>query len=53
MMKKLLITILILAVLLFLLPFITGDLEDKQLNDQVRAELGLSFVQLSEAKPFI
>jgi len=47
-MKKLLITILILAVLLFLLPLITGDLEDKQLNDQVRAELGLNFVQLSD-----
>lgn len=47
-MKKLLIALFVLAVLLFLLPFITGDLEEKQLNDEVRNELGLSFLQLSD-----
>ena len=47
-MKKLLISIIALAVLLFLLPLITGDLEEKQLDDQVRNELGLNFLKLSD-----
>jgi len=47
-MKKLLIVIIVLAVILFLLPLITGDLEQKQVTDQVRGELGLSFLKLSD-----
>jgi pimeloyl-ACP methyl ester carboxylesterase len=47
-MKKALIVLLALVVLLFLLPLITGNLEEKQLDDQVRAELGLNFLQLSD-----
>ncbi|MGM0653187.1 MAG: alpha/beta fold hydrolase [Bacillota bacterium] len=47
-MKKLLITIIALLVLLFLLPSITGDLEEKKLNNQVRNELGLNYLELSD-----
>lgn len=47
-MKKILSIIIVLVVILFLLPLITGDLEQKQLNDQVRGELGLNYLQLSD-----
>ncbi len=47
-MKKLLIIIIVLTVFLFLLPLITGDLEQKQLNDQMRDELELNYLQLSD-----
>jgi len=46
--KKLLIIIIVLTVFLFLLPLITGDLEQKQLNDQMRDELELNYLQLSD-----
>jgi pimeloyl-ACP methyl ester carboxylesterase len=47
-MKKLLIIIIVLAVILFLLPIVTGDLEQNKLTDQVRNELGLNFLKLSD-----
>jgi pimeloyl-ACP methyl ester carboxylesterase len=47
-MKKLLIAVLVVALILIALPFITGDLEKKELNDEVRKELGLKFLQLTD-----
>jgi len=47
-MKKLLIAVLVIALILIALPFITGDLETKELNDEVRKGLGLEFLQLSD-----
>ncbi len=46
-MKKLLIIVIVPAVIVFLLPLLTGDLEQNQLDDQVRSELGLRFLELS------
>ena len=48
-MKKVLITVSALVLLLIILPFITGNLEVRQLNDEVRKELqGLNFLKLSD-----
>ncbi len=47
-MKKTTIILVALAVLVLLLPFITGNLEEKELNNQVRNELELSFLELSD-----
>ncbi len=47
-MKKIVIIAAALAVLVLLLPFITGNLEEKELNNQVRNELELSFLELSD-----
>jgi pimeloyl-ACP methyl ester carboxylesterase len=38
----------VLAFILVLLPFLTGNLEVKELNDDVRQELGLKFMKLSD-----
>ena len=47
-MKKLLIAVLVVALILIALPFITGDLEKKELNNEVRKELGLKSLQLTD-----
>ncbi len=45
-MKKVLLLVAVLV--LALLPFITGNLEVKELNDDVRKELGLKFMKLTD-----
>ncbi len=47
-MKKALIVVAAIALLLILLPFLTGNLEVKELNDDVRKELGLTFIRLTD-----
>ena len=47
-MKKLVITLSVLAVILILLPFLTGDLEVNELNDGTRKDLGMKFIKLTD-----
>ena len=47
-MKKLAFAVLVLAVILAGLPFLTGDLETKDLNDETRKKLGKDFIRLSD-----
>ncbi len=47
-MKKLSFTVLALAVILTGLPFLTGDLEKKDLNDETRKELGKDYIRLGD-----
>jgi len=47
-MKKLLIAVVVVALILIALPFITGDLEKKELNDEIRKGLGLKLLQLAD-----
>ncbi len=47
-MKKLILVIFVMAVILAALPFITGNLETKELNDEARKGLGLKFLQLTD-----
>lgn len=47
-MKKLLLALAVLVLILAALPFITGDLEIRKLNDDVRKELGLKFLKLPD-----
>jgi len=47
-MKKLIVVIFVIAVILASLPFITGNLETEELNDEARKGLGLKFLQLTD-----
>ncbi len=47
-MKKLSFAVLALAVILAGLPFLTGDLETKELNDETRKTLGKDFIRLGD-----
>lgn len=47
-MKKLLLIVFVIAVILAALPFITGNLETKELNDATRQQLGVKFIQLTD-----
>jgi len=47
-MKKLMLAVFVLAVVLAALPVVTGNLETKDLNDDVRRELGRKFMKLSD-----
>lgn len=47
-MKKVIISISALALILILLPFLKGDLEVMDLNDDVRSKLGIQFMKLSD-----
>lgn len=47
-MKKFAFAVLVLAVILSGLPFLTGDLETKDLNDETRKKLGKDFIRLSD-----
>ena len=47
-MKKFAFAVLVLAVILSGLPFLTGDLETKDLNDESRKELGKDFIRLGD-----
>lgn len=47
-MKKVLLFVAALALILAMLPFLTGNLEVKELNDDVRKELGLKFIKLTD-----
>ena len=47
-MKKVLLYVSIPVFILILLPFITGNLEKNRLNDEIRKEIGLNFLQLSD-----
>lgn len=47
-MKILLFAIFVLVVILAGLPFLTGDIETKELNDESRKELGMKFIRLSD-----
>lgn len=47
-MKKLLLIVFVIVVILAALPFITGNLETKELNDATRQQLGVNFIQLAD-----
>lgn len=47
-MKKALIILAAIGLLLILLPFLTGNLEKMELNNDVRKELGLRFIRLTD-----
>jgi pimeloyl-ACP methyl ester carboxylesterase len=47
-MKKLMVFAFVTAVVLAALPFITGNLETEELNDEARKDPGLKFVQLTD-----
>jgi hypothetical protein len=49
-MKKLMVVVFVIAFILAALPFITGNLETEELNDEVRKGLGLKFLELSDGK---
>jgi pimeloyl-ACP methyl ester carboxylesterase len=47
-MKKLMLAVFVLAVVLAALPVVTGNLETKELNDDVRKNLGRNFMKLPD-----